>query len=98
MIRKPLDTIIVKTTGSLCNLNCSYCFYINKSLKYNDEKVMDVKTLEVFIKQAINQSGTHLGVVWQGGEPSIAGAGFFKKAISLMLEYGKDKNKIIYRH
>jgi uncharacterized protein len=95
MIRKPLNTIIVKTTGSQCNLSCSYCFYLRKELQYSNQGVMDEKILEIFISQLMEQSASTFGIVWQGGEPSLAGAGFFKKAISLMQEYGKGKNKTI---
>ncbi|MCX6232533.1 MAG: anaerobic sulfatase maturase [Bacteroidetes bacterium] len=95
MIRKPLNTIIVKTTGSRCNLNCDYCFYLRKDLVYNDQNVMKEEVLENFIRQLIEQSGSSFGIVWQGGEPSLAGAAFFRKAISLMIKYGEGKNKLI---
>jgi uncharacterized protein len=94
-LRKPLNTVVVKTVGSRCNLNCDYCFYLNKELNYADEKLMSDDTLEVFIRQMMEQSGNSFGIVWQGGEPSMAGAGFFRKAISFMQQYGEGKNKTI---
>lgn len=95
MIRKPLNTIVIKTVGSQCNLNCEYCFYLNKELKYTDETLMSEETLSVFISQMMEQSGNSFGIVWQGGEPSLAGAGFFRKAINMMQQYGEGKNKLI---
>jgi uncharacterized protein len=95
LIRKPLQTVVVKTVASLCNLKCDYCFYLNKSLKYHDEKVMDDETLKEFIRQMTEQTGNSFGVVWQGGEPSLAGAEFFRKAIAMMQKYGEGKNKVI---
>lgn len=95
MLRKPLHTIIVKTVGSKCNLNCTYCFYLNKDLKYESESVMDSETLNVFIKQVMEDPNQHTGIVWQGGEPTLAGVDFYQKAISYMLEYGKNRNKTI---
>ncbi|MFZ4398777.1 MAG: anaerobic sulfatase maturase [Bacteroidales bacterium] len=94
-INKPLQTVVVKTCGSQCNLNCSYCFYLNKELKYSEEKVMDDETLNIFIKQMMEETGNSFGIVWQGGEPSLGGAAFFRKAISLMQLYGEGKNKNI---
>jgi len=94
-IQKPLKTVIVKTLGSRCNLQCDYCFYLNKDLGYSDENLMDEATLEIFIRQIMEQSGTSFGIVWQGGEPSMAGACFFRKAISLMQHFGEGKNKVI---
>lgn len=95
MITKPLHTIIVKTVGSKCNLNCTYCFYLNKNLKYETESVMDLETLNVFIQQVMEDPNQQTGIVWQGGEPTLAGVGFFEQAISYMLEYGKNSHKII---
>ena len=56
---------------------------------------MDDETLEEFIHQLMEQSGNNIGIVWQGGEPSLAGAGFFRKAIALMQKYGEGKSKTI---
>lgn len=94
-IRKPLNTVVVKTTGSRCNLNCSYCFYLNKKLQYDNQGVMSEETLRVFIQQIMQQSGNSFGIVWQGGEPTLAGAGFFIKAIEFMQQFGDGKNKLI---
>lgn len=90
---RPLHTIIVKTTGSRCNLRCSYCFYLNKELQYPTEGVMDDNTLEVLIRQVMEQSGNSIGLVWQGGEPTLAGPGFFKNAVDLMIRYGGSSAK-----
>jgi uncharacterized protein len=94
-MKKPLHTLIVKTVGSRCNLRCDYCFYLNKEWKYEDERVMDDATLEVLIMQMMAQTGNSFGIVWQGGEPTLAGSAFFQKAISWMLLHGKGKNKVI---
>lgn len=85
---RPLHTIIVKTAGSRCNLRCDYCFYLQKDWKYSAEKVMDDDTLHLLIRQVMEQSGNRIGLVWQGGEPTLAGPGFFRKALDLMVKYG----------
>jgi uncharacterized protein len=95
MITKPLHTIIVKTVGSKCNLDCTYCFYLNKELKYETETVMDSETLRVFMKQVMEDPNQQTGIVWQGGEPTLAGVDFYQQAISYMLEYGKNRHKTI---
>ncbi|MEI6695299.1 MAG: anaerobic sulfatase maturase [Bacteroidota bacterium] len=95
LIRKPLTTIVVKSNGSRCNLNCEYCFYLKKDLQYSDEQLMDDSCLEIFIRQLMEQSGTSFGIVWQGGEPSLTGATFYRKVIAWMQHYGQGKNKLI---
>lgn len=94
-MRKPIHTIVVKTTASKCNLDCSYCFYLQKEWKYEQESVMRDETLDVFLKQFIDQIGNSGGIVWQGGEPTLAGTSFFKKAIDTMISYTGNRYKVV---
>ncbi|EDQ7095016.1 anaerobic sulfatase maturase, partial [Salmonella enterica subsp. arizonae] len=44
--------VMVKPTGSVCNLDCKYCFYLEKEKLYPDRKnhyKMSEETLELFI-------------------------------------------------
>ncbi len=83
--------VMIKPLGALCNLDCTYCYYLHKTeLLGHDQKhegassVMDDATLERFIEQYIT-SNEHDQVVfsWQGGEPTLLGVDFFEKAIQL---------------
>ncbi|MGR5066036.1 anaerobic sulfatase maturase [Photobacterium sp. DNB22_13_2] len=78
---------MAKPTGSVCNLDCTYCFYLEKSELYPDRKKdwrMSDETLEAYIKQTIEaQANNHAQFTWQGGEPTMMGLDFFKKAIQL---------------
>ena len=93
MIKKPLNSVLVKPSGPDCNLNCTYCFYLEKSGLYQKQKVhrMDEETLEVLIRQVLEQSGPEVSFGWQGGEPTLMGLDFFRKVIELQQKYGNGK-------
>jgi uncharacterized protein len=52
---------------------------------------MSEETLEILIKQAMAQSGQQISIGWQGGEPTLMGLPFFKKAIELQKKHGRGK-------
>ena len=90
---KPLNSVLVKPAGPDCNLNCTYCFYLEKSELYSDVKThrMGSETLETLIRQVMAQSGTHITFTWQGGEPTLMGIDFYKNVIELQKKYGQGK-------
>ena len=86
--------IIAKPIGPLCNLDCKYCFYLEKEKMYPDTKdwAMSDEVLESFIKQYIEtQSVQDINFTWQGGEPTLLGVEYFKKVIGLQKKYSNGK-------
>lgn len=92
-IRKKLTSILVKPAGPDCNLNCKYCFYLEKKHLFHDTKVhrMSEDILEELIKQAMDQSDENISIAWQGGEPTLMGLDFFKKVVEFEEKYGYGK-------
>jgi len=82
---------MAKPNGALCNLNCKYCFYSPKKELYPDNEIgMSDQVLEEYIRQYID--ATHILEItfsWQGGEPTLMGIEFFKKAIKYQEKYKK---------
>jgi uncharacterized protein len=76
--------------GPVCNLNCEYCYYLNKTELYpasNNFKIKE-ELLEEYIKQYIEaHSGPVVNFVWQGGEPTLRTLDFFKKAVKFQKKY-----------
>jgi radical SAM protein with 4Fe4S-binding SPASM domain len=64
MIRKPLNSILVKPAGPDCNLACTYCFYTCKSGLFPETKThrMSEETLTEMIRQLMQQSGEYVGI------------------------------------
>ncbi|MCF7885254.1 MAG: anaerobic sulfatase maturase [Candidatus Marinimicrobia bacterium] len=89
---KPLDFILVKPTGSDCNMTCEYCFYLDKQNYFgNKQHRMNEVILGKMIEQAAYQSEGHLNFGWQGGEPTLMGLDFFKRAIELQDKFDNVK-------
>ncbi len=89
--------VMVKPVGAACNLNCRYCYYLEKKNLYKDSKIsiMQESVLENFIKQYIqSQSAPVISFVWQGGEPMLAGLKFFQAAVEYQKYYARGRQII----
>lgn len=87
--------VMAKPSGSTCNLDCKYCFYLSKEALPNGPGQMSDDTLELFIRQYID-GVTGPGVVfsWQGGEPTLRGLDFFRRVVALQKKYAKTGQRI----
>jgi uncharacterized protein len=86
--------VMLKPIGPICNLNCTYCYYLEKKNLYLDTKNFRMKeeVLEQFTKQYIeSQNVPVVTFVWQGGEPTMLGLDYFKKALEFQDKYKGDK-------
>ena len=86
--------VMVKPAGPSCNLNCTYCYYLEKKKLYPGKKdfKMTEDLLDNFTKQFIEAH--EIPVVtftWQGGEPTLMGLDFFRKVIELQKKYKGEK-------
>lgn len=77
--------VMVKPVGSACNLNCRYCYYLDKSrLSGGRQEVMSLDVLERIIRDYLSSNETpYLTFDWHGGEPLAAGLEFFRAAVEL---------------
>ncbi len=87
---KPLTSVLVKPAGPDCNLNCTYCFYLEKAELFPEtpRHRMSDEIQEEMIRQVMQQSGDSVSIAWQGGEPTLMGLDFYKRAIELEMKYG----------
>ena len=93
-ISGPLSfNLMLKPAGSLCNLNCSYCYYLDKSEIYGGhEPRMTVEELERFVRAYVSACETdEVTFNWHGGEPLILGLEFYRKAVEFQKRYAGDK-------
>jgi len=85
---------MAKPIGPACNLNCTYCYYLEKQKLYKDSGSfrMSEELLEKFIKQYIwVQQVNTIQFVWQGGEPTLLGLDYFKLVVALQKKYADGK-------
>src|SRR3954468_7047797 len=83
--------LLAKPSGSTCNIDCTYCFFLSKEALYPNEKQrMSDATLEAYIQQLLESHRTpHVTVAWQGGEPTLMGLDFFRRAVELVEKHRK---------
>ena len=121
-------TLLIKPSGSDCNLDCKYCFYKNRPAispvapvpstgsgqalsevegcgqglppaqacpersrrvrGLNGRQRMSEEVLEKLIKDYMQLRFPIAGFAWQGGEPTLMGLDFYKKAVELQKKYG----------
>ncbi len=88
---------MVKPVGSVCNLDCTYCYYLHKEQLLHQPKAprMSDEMLEQHVRQYIEaQTGEEVVFSWQGGEPTLLGVGFYRKAMELQAKYKKPGQRI----
>jgi len=88
---------MVKPVGSMCNLDCTYCYYLHKEelLGQSRQPRMSDEVLERHIRQYIEaQTGDEVVFSWQGGEPTILGLEFFRKVVELQARHRKPGQRI----
>lgn len=80
--------VLAKPTGAICNLDCSYCFYLVKEELYPGSKFrMKEDVVRAYLRQAIeSEPSDQVTIAWQGGEPTLLGAAFFRRAAELAAE------------
>lgn len=85
--------IMVKPIGAACNLRCDYCYYLGKQLPC-PSAIMSNEILSQYVRQLLEMHGTNAEVefAWHGGEPTLCGIDFYKKAVALQRKYGAGRN------
>ena len=83
----PPLSLLIKPASGLCNMNCKYCFYKSAS-EGRENRIMTEETVALLIKRISEFKPSSLSVMFQGGEPTLAGLQFYKDFVN------KAKNEI----
>lgn len=86
--------VMVKSVGSVCNLACDYCYYLEKSNLYKDTSnhILSDELLEKFIKEYIeSQTMPEVLFTWHGGETLMRPLSFYQKAMELQKKYARGR-------
>ena len=89
--------VMLKPAGPLCNLNCTYCFYLHKQdlLTTDQHWRMSDAVLEAHIRQYIqSQDADEVVFSWQGGEPTLLGVDYFRRVVELQQKHKKPFQRI----
>ena len=86
--------VMAKPIGPICNLDCKYCFYLEKESLYPKvaKWAMAEDVLENYIRQYIETHDTPVvSFAWQGGEPTLLGVDYFRKLVEIQKKYANGK-------
>src|SRR6202162_6356511 len=92
----PAFHLLAKPSGSTCNIDCTYCFFLSKEALYPNEKHrMSDATLETYIRQLLESHRTpEVTVAWQGGEPTLMKLDFFQRAVAFVDKYRRPGQQV----
>ena len=88
-LSEPLSlNLMMKPIGSVCNLRCKYCYYIDKISQYGKSNpIMSLESLEICIEKFLEINETNeITFNWHGGEPLLLGLDYFEKIIQNVIQ------------
>ena len=84
--------VMLKPVGSRCNLNCRYCYYLEKGQLYPNQEPLSEELLETFIQQYLEaQTMPQVLFTWHGGEPLLQPLSFYQRALELQQRYARGR-------
>jgi serine-type anaerobic sulfatase-maturating enzyme len=94
----PAFHLLAKPSGSTCNIDCTYCFFLSKEALYPNEKSrMSEVTLDEYLRQLLeSHQGPEVTVAWQGGEPTLMRLEFFQRAVEIVERYRKPGQTVLH--
>jgi len=95
----PAFHLLAKPTGAVCNLDCSYCFFLSKEMLYPGSRFrMADELLEEYLCQLIESHSRvpEVTIAWQGGEPTLMGLDFFRRSVELANRHLRPGQRAVY--
>nr|WP_330422017.1 anaerobic sulfatase maturase [Blautia sp. AF34-10] len=85
-------SMMIKPVSGLCNMSCAYCFYCDEAQKREKSCYgqMSEETLKNVIRKTMLPADGVVSYTWQGGEPSLRGLEFFRRAVELQEKYNRN--------
>ena len=96
MLGPPSFHVLAKPAGAICNLDCAYCFFLSKEELYPGSSFrMSDHLLTEYLRQLLQSHRTpEVTVAWQGGEPTLMGLDFFRRAMDLVEQLRRPEQTI----
>lgn len=92
-----IGSLLIKPASAVCNLDCEYCFYLDRDADPYKElpaRVMTLETLERLVDGFLFYSYPASTFAFQGGEPTLAGLKFFEKLIGFQQQFGRNGQSV----
>ena len=94
----PASHVLIKPAGAICNLDCTYCFFLSKEMLYTGSRLRIAEDLlAIYLKQLLKRHrAPGVDVVWQGGEATLIGLDFFRRSVELVNKLKRPGQQIQY--
>src|SRR5215472_15674245 len=92
-----ITSLLIKPASALCNVDCAYCFYLDREADPYSAlatRRMTQETLERLVDTYLFYSYPSSTFAFQGGEPTLAGPAFFEKLVKLQQQYGRNPQAV----
>lgn len=82
--------VMIKPASSACNMRCAYCFYADESRirQVPSYGLMSRDTARCILEKFASCGAEHWSFAFQGGEPTLAGLGFFEDFAAMERQLG----------
>ena len=93
----PITSLLIKPASALCNLDCTYCFYLDREAdpyEATRSRIMSPETLRELVQGYLEYSYPQAAFAFQGGEPTLAGLEFFQSLVELQQMFGRPGQQI----
>jgi uncharacterized protein len=87
----PAFHVMAKPTGARCNLRCDYCFFLKKDQLYPGSSFrMSDAVMQSYLRQTLDAHRVpDVTIAWQGGEPTLMGLDFFRRAVAAEQQFAR---------
>lgn len=92
-----ITSLLIKPASAVCNLDCEYCFYLDREADPYKElpaRRMPLELLETLVDKYLFYSYPHAVFAFQGGEPTLAGLKFFEQFVGFQKQYGREGQSV----
>jgi uncharacterized protein len=92
-----ITSLLIKPASAVCNLDCEYCFYLDREADPYASlpaRQMTIETLERLVDKFLVYSYPNSVFAFQGGEPMLAGLQFYQRLVELQKEHGRDGQNV----
>jgi len=92
-----ISSLLIKPASAVCNLDCTYCFYLDRDAdpyKALPARRMTLDTLERLVDTYLFYSYPASTFAFQGGEPTLAGLDFFHQLVAFQQRYGRNGQQV----
>ncbi len=89
----PPLSVLIKPASGLCNMRCRYCFYadVTEHREIPSYGIMTPETSDALLRRAFAFASGSAAFAFQGGEPTLAGADYYRHFIEAAERFNEKK-------